>query len=89
MHAASVSPYAASLQRGVCYDPVSAKSILINFKVQIFISWLSRERLSSENDYSSSSFFLPSPLFPSESILIVCVRSSPAVFSPVAAPGLL
>lgn len=70
MRQASVSPHAASLQRGVCYDPVSAKSILINFKVQVFISWLSRERLSSENDYSSSFFCAQPP----PTTLPICVH---------------
>lgn len=34
-----------SLWRDICYDTVSVKLILINFKVHIFIWWLSRESL--------------------------------------------
>lgn len=86
MRQASVSPHAASLQRGVCYGPVSAKSILINFKVQVFISWLSREHLSSENDYSSS-FFLFCPHLSSHLRpywLSVCV--APLWFLPCGGP---
>lgn len=34
-----------SLWRDICYDTVSVKLILINFKVHIFIWWLSRDSL--------------------------------------------
>lgn len=34
-----------SLWRDICYDTVSVKLILINFKVHVFIWWLSRESL--------------------------------------------
>lgn len=90
MHQASVSPHAASLWRGVCYDPVSAKSILINFKVQVFISWPSRERLSSKNDESSSFFLLlPLPSHLRPYWLTVC--AAPLRFLPCGSPwiGLL
>lgn len=35
-----------SLWRGICYDTVSVKLILINFKVHVFIWWLSGETLN-------------------------------------------